>query len=84
MTLAGGHRERFGIPRDYIGTSMAAPHVSATAALVLASGMLGSDPSPDALERRLAQTTRDLGRPGYDTRYGWGLLDAAAATAPVS
>jgi hypothetical protein len=28
---------------------------------------------------RLAQTAADLGPDGYDTRYGWGLLDAAAA-----
>ena len=42
--------------------------------------MLGAAPDADAIERRLEQTARDLGPPGYDTRYGWGLLDAAAAT----
>jgi serine protease len=60
---------------------MAAPHVSATAALVVASGVLGPDPSPEAIQRRLEQTTRDLGAPGFDPRYGWGLVSAAAATA---
>ena len=37
---------RFGLPDGYIGTSMATPHVSATAALVIASGILGAAPDP--------------------------------------
>jgi serine protease len=61
---------------------MAAPHVAAAAALVAASGVLGTDPSPDAIAERLEQTARDLGRPGDDRLYGWGLVDAANATAP--
>ena len=61
---------------------MAAPHVTATAALVVASGLLGPDPTPDAIERRLKQTARDLGPPGKDPHYGAGLLSAAAATDP--
>jgi len=61
---------------------MATPHVSATAALVVASGVLGHRPSPAAITTRLEQTSRDLGAHGRDSRYGWGLLDAAAATAP--
>jgi serine protease len=81
VTLEGSRPTRFGIPRDYYGTSMATPHVSATAALVVASGVLGPDPSPSAIEQRLEQTAHDLGAPGFDTRYGFGLLDAAAATA---
>jgi serine protease len=81
VTLEGRRLNRFGIPRDYYGTSMAAPHVSATAALVVASGVLGPDPSPEAVEQRLERTARDLGAPGFDPRYGWGLVDAAAATA---
>jgi serine protease len=68
----------------YAGTSMAAPHVAATAALVIASHVLGSATFPDEIEARLTQTARDLGSPGYDTQYGFGLLDAAAATAPSS
>lgn len=83
MTLIGVHHTKFGIPRGYEGTSMAVPHVSATAALVIASGVLGPDPSPDAVERRLETTARDLGAPGYDTLYGYGLIDAAKATDPA-
>jgi serine protease len=70
----------FGYPDSYEGTSMAAPHVAATAALVVASGVVGRNPSAAAVERRLRLTARDLGTPGYDTRYGWGLLDAGKAT----
>jgi serine protease len=82
MTLERRGLSAFGVPRNYFGTSMAAPHVSATAALVVASGVLGPDPSPEAIEDRLESTARDVGAPGYDGRYGWGLVDAAAATAP--
>jgi serine protease len=84
VTLTGRDRRHFGIPSVYDGTSMAAAHVSAIAALVIASGVLGPRPTPQAIEDRLKQTARDLGAPGYDTRYGWGLVDAAAATAPAT
>lgn len=82
LTYTGGIGV-FGYPDSYKGTSMAAPHVAAAAALVIASGVLGSHPSVDAIEKRLESTARDLGPPGYDARYGWGLLDVGAATAPT-
>jgi serine protease len=82
MTFDGSPR-RFGLPSGYMGTSMAAPHVSAVAALVIASGILGPDPSPRALEARLKDTARDLGPPGPDRRYGAGLLDGGRATDPA-
>lgn len=73
----------FGLPDGYQGTSMAAPHVSATAALILATGRLRrGNPAPTAVESRLEETARDLGTPGYDRRYGHGLIDAAAAIDP--
>jgi len=78
MTFVGSVR-RFGLPPGYLGTSMAAPHVSAAAALVIASGVIGADPSPAAVESRLKATARDLGPGGPDSRYGTGLLDAARA-----
>lgn len=70
---------RFGLPRGYEGTSMAAPHVAGAAALVTASGRLGPDPAPADVERLLESTARDIGEPGFDNRYGYGLLDVAAA-----
>ena len=58
------------------GTSMAAPHVSGTVAL-----MLEANPSWSPLKNRcvLIDTATDLGTPGFDTSNGWGLIDAAAA-----
>jgi serine protease len=76
MTFAGSAR-RFGLPVDYAGTSMATPHVTAAAALVIASGALGPHPAPDAVAARLEASARPLGPP---SRYGAGLLDADAAT----
>ena len=82
VTYTGRSRRSFGLPSGYIGTSMAAPHVSATAALIVASGVIGPNPSPAALEQRLKLTARDLGQPGPDARYGAGLVDAARAVTP--
>ena len=61
---------------------MATPHVSATAALVIASGVLGPHPTPAQITARLRATARKLGGGGDERLYGAGLLDAAAATAP--
>ena len=46
---------------------------------LIGSKRLGSRPSPAAVEQRIEQTARDLGPPGFDVRYGHGLIDAAAA-----
>jgi serine protease len=83
QTFRGLRDRRFGFPGDYEGTSMAAPAVSATAALIIASGILGADPTPEAIEARLKATARDLGAPGVDQQYGAGLIDAGAATDPA-
>ncbi len=83
MTFSDKTFRHFGLPSDYVGTSMASPHVAGTAALVIASGVLGPHPSPDALRAQLKRTARDLGEPGTDSLYGAGLVSASAATAPV-
>ena len=85
VTLKGGNPSRFGEPGTYIGTSMSAAHVSALAAMVLASGVLDPDAAPQStvnrVARRLRNTARDLGLPS--TRQGAGLIDAAQATEPT-
>ncbi|MHC4618222.1 MAG: S8 family peptidase [Planctomycetota bacterium] len=59
----------------YEGTSMATPHVTGVAALLIATGVDG----PDAVREALQNTARDLGPAGWDEQYGWGLVDAYAA-----
>jgi serine protease len=71
----------FGLPAGYYGTSMAAPAVSATAALIIASGVIGQHPSVAAITARLQDTATLLGPGRSDRRYfGAGLVDAAKAT----
>ncbi len=73
----------FGFPGGWYGTSMAAPHVAATAALVIASGVLGPHPSPEAVLYRLETTAQPLGSGRPNQYYGYGLVNAGAATARV-
>ena len=82
VTFLGTSPRQFGIPGGYEGTSMATPHVAATAAMLIASGVLGRHPTPAQVEARLIATARPLGGPSDSRLYGAGLLDAAAATAP--
>jgi serine protease len=81
LSYAGGVG-RFGFRSSYEGTSLSTPHVSAAAALVIAGGVVGRRPSATAVEGRLKSTTRDLGPPGHDLRYGAGLVNAGAAVTP--
>jgi len=81
-TFTGSSYQVFGLPSGYEGTSMATPHVAATAALIIASGVLGRHPTPAQLTARLRATARRLGGGGDERLYGAGLVDAAAATAP--
>ncbi len=81
VTFTGASPRRFGMPGGYEGTSMAAPHVAATAALIIAGGVLGRHPTPAQIIARLRATAHKLGGGGDEALYGAGLVDAAAATA---
>lgn len=54
------------------GTSMAAPHVSGVIAILMSQGYTGVDEIYDLLK----DTSIDLGLPGHDDFYGWGLVQA--------
>ncbi|BDP41451.1 serine protease [Deinococcus aetherius] len=58
------------------GTSQAAPQVSALAALLLSKGVTTG--REDTLAR-LEATATDLGAPGRDDQFGFGMINAAAA-----
>ncbi|MGD2250738.1 MAG: S8 family peptidase [Candidatus Methanofastidiosia archaeon] len=57
------------------GTSMACPHVSGVAALILAV----TNYSNSQVRNEIQSTAEDLGASGWDPYYGYGLVDAEAA-----
>ena len=59
----------------YEGTSMAAPHVAGIAALLFSQGIT----KPAAIEAVIKATARDLGVPGRDSEYGYGLIQPRTA-----
>ncbi|HEV8693895.1 MAG TPA: S8 family serine peptidase [Lysobacter sp.] len=59
------------------GTSMAAPHVSGVAALII--GKHGGELAPSEVERVLRAASDDLGKNGVDDYYGSGRVNAAKA-----
>jgi serine protease len=61
--------------RSIAGTSMATPHVSAAAALLMAAASC----TDSQVKTRLKATAVDLGAPGNDTTFGAGLVDPNAA-----
>jgi serine protease len=84
VTLRPGSTRSFAIPSTYVGTSMAAAHVSGVAAMVLASAAINRRLTGKArvvaVTKRLRRTARDLGYPAL--QQGSGLIDAGAATEP--
>ncbi|MGM0843738.1 MAG: S8 family serine peptidase [Bacillota bacterium] len=64
--------------RQLSGTSMASPMVAGAASLLLAKD---PDLTPFQVEMMLELTTKDLGAKGYDTSYGYGLVNIESALA---
>ena len=77
MDCTGGHSE-FAIRPD-VGTSMSAAHASGVAALVIASGVAGGDPTRTG-SRSGSSARRARARRSASTASG--LLDAARAVDP--
>jgi len=74
----------YGFSQNYAsmsGTSMACPHVSGVAALVLTKY---SNMSVEHLRMHLRYTVDDLGDPGFDLHYGYGRLNARSALEMVN
>jgi len=66
-------------PGDYTtwwGTSFATPYTAGVAALILSHN---TALDADQLERIMMDSCVDLGSPGYDTMYGYGLVNAHQA-----
>lgn len=61
---------------NFGGTSAACPQVSGVAALMLS---VRPDLTETQVRTILQNTARDLGTPGFDDTYGYGLVDANAA-----
>lgn len=68
------------------GTSMAAPVVSGGVALLVEQyqRIFKNNPSAATIKALITHTAQDLGNPGPDYSYGWGLLDVDAAAEIIS
>jgi serine protease len=75
QTLRPHSTTRFGY-YFYQGTSMATPHISGVAALLISEGIATT---PDEVREAIQSTAEDKGSDGWDPEYGWGIVDAHAA-----
>lgn len=70
------------------GTSMAAPHVTGAAALVINTPVGAYDANlngawdPSEVQQKLQDRATDLGAAGFDNLYGYGLVNAFNAVQP--
>jgi subtilisin family serine protease len=64
------------------GTSMAAPHATGVAALII--GKNGGQMDPARVEAALRASADDLGKPGRDPLYGHGRVNALRAVSPAN
>jgi serine protease len=71
--LITGRFDQFGYV-FFHGTSMAAPHVAGLSALLIDQGVT----DPKAVEAALKKFATDLGPPGRDNEYGYGLINPRA------
>jgi len=89
VTLKAESTKAFAMPANYVGTSMAAAHVSGVAAMILAADTYagprftpdtgqGAKPRVNGVAKQLRRTARSLGMPA--THQGAGLIDAKRAT----
>jgi len=68
------------------GTSMATPHITGTAALVLSTPVGSYDANgngkwdPSEVQKKLENSATDLGASGFDQIFGFGLINALKAT----
>jgi subtilisin family serine protease len=58
------------------GTSMAAPHASGVAAIII--GLNGGDMAPEQVRTAMKRYADDLGHPGHDKVFGDGRVNAGA------
>lgn len=65
----------YGLPLNYgplAGTSMATPHVTGFAALILS---MNPGLSADSVRQIMVNTSDDLGPAGFDNQFGWGRIN---------
>jgi subtilisin family serine protease len=73
---SSGPTDQFIYSSGYHGTSMACPHAAGVAALILS---VNPGLNSDQVEAIMTSTASDLGNPGRDDIYGFGLVNAFAA-----